>query len=80
MTLHKMTKKAEIHAFWDEEAKVWYAESEDIPGLVTEAATQQELLLKIKAIIPDLLELNGMKTPLPALELVSHQSLGQLSS
>ncbi|MDB9536924.1 DUF1902 domain-containing protein [Dolichospermum planctonicum CS-1226] len=26
-----------VHAFWDEEAQVWTASSEDVPGLVTEA-------------------------------------------
>ena len=29
-------KPYQVEAFWDREAQVWVAESEDIPGLVTE--------------------------------------------
>jgi predicted RNase H-like HicB family nuclease len=28
-----------VTAIWDDEAKVWVAESDDVPGLVTEAPT-----------------------------------------
>jgi hypothetical protein len=28
-----------VEAFWDAEAEVWVATSEDIPGLVTETST-----------------------------------------
>ena len=38
--------------------KVWVAESEDIPGLVTEAATQTQLIEKLKTMVPELLILN----------------------
>lgn len=31
--------KFQIQAFWDSEAQVWVATSEDVPGLVTEAST-----------------------------------------
>jgi predicted RNase H-like HicB family nuclease len=51
----------EIHAFWDEEASVWVAESEDVKGLVTEADTFEELREKLQRIIPELLEANGVK-------------------
>ena len=59
----KVPKVFEIHAMWDEEAKVWVATSEDVPGLVTEAATQPVLLENLRELIPELLELNGV-TPL----------------
>jgi hypothetical protein len=29
----------EIHAVWDDEANVWVADSDDVPGLIAEAAT-----------------------------------------
>lgn len=51
----------EVHAFWDEEASVWVAESEDVKGLVTEADTFEELREKLQRIIPELLEANGTK-------------------
>jgi hypothetical protein len=45
-----------VRAEWDDEAKVWVATSEDI-GLVTEAATQEELKEKALAMIQELLAL-----------------------
>jgi predicted RNase H-like HicB family nuclease len=46
----------DITATWDDEAKVWVAESSDVPGLATEAATKEELVEKLKVVIPELLE------------------------
>ncbi len=43
----------------DIDAEVWVATSEDIPGLVTEAGTPNELCEKLMEIVPDLLELNA---------------------
>jgi predicted RNase H-like HicB family nuclease len=51
----------EVRAHWDADAKAWWAESDDIPGLVTEATTFDELVSNVCALIPDLLELNGEK-------------------
>jgi hypothetical protein len=48
----------EIHAEWDEDAAVWVATSEDVPGLVTEAANMALLVERLKKIIPELMELN----------------------
>jgi predicted RNase H-like HicB family nuclease len=50
-----------IRAEWDEEAKVWVATSDDVPGLVTEQATMEGLIEKLKIIIPELLEANGLR-------------------
>lgn len=49
----------DVHAFWDDEAGVWVAQSEQIPGLVTEAETVEELSAKLERLIPELLELNA---------------------
>lgn len=45
-----------VRATWDPEASYWVAESPDIPGLATGAATLNELAAKIPGIIQDLLE------------------------
>ena len=49
-----------IHAEWDDEAGVWVATSDDVPGLATEADTQEQLIAKLKTLIPELLEANGI--------------------
>ena len=54
-----MIKPYCVHAQWDEEAKVWIASSDDVPGLATEADTTEALVQKLKTLIPELLELNG---------------------
>jgi predicted RNase H-like HicB family nuclease len=52
-----------VTAFWDEEAHVWVAESNDVPGLVTGAGSLEELAAKLKVMIPELLEANGVHVP-----------------
>lgn len=49
-----------IRADWDEEASVWVATSDDVPGLATEGETVEKLIEKLKIIIPELLEANGL--------------------
>jgi predicted RNase H-like HicB family nuclease len=45
-----------VRAAWDDEAKVWYVEDSDVPGLATEADTVDELRQKVLVRIDDLLE------------------------
>ena len=54
-----------VQALWDGEAGVWVAESDDVPGLATEAATLEELLAKLAVMVPELLEENGVALELP---------------
>ena len=54
-----------VRAFWDDEAKVWVATSNDIEGLSVEGATHEELADKVVAAVADLIELNGIETDLP---------------
>ena len=49
-----------IHAEWDDEAEVWVATSDDVPGLVAESETIEVLVLKLKLRVPELLEVNGI--------------------
>ncbi len=48
----------EVRANWDPEAKVWWAESDDVPGLVAETRTHGEMVAELRLLIPELLELN----------------------
>jgi predicted RNase H-like HicB family nuclease len=52
------TKPLFVRAEWDEEASVWVATSDDVPGLATEASTLEDLMEKLKVIIPELLDAN----------------------
>ena len=52
------TKQATVEAVWDNEAKVWVAQSDDVPGLVTEAESSEALLQKLRVLIPELLDAN----------------------
>ena len=55
-----MDNKIQVKAFWDSEARVWVAESDDVPGLVTEADTMEQLIDKLHILIPELLQENEM--------------------
>ena len=58
-----MAETYNVRAQWDSEAGVWVAESDDVPGLVAEAASPNLLREKLRVLIPELLELNGALTP-----------------
>lgn len=55
-----MDRKFFVTAEWDDEAGVWYVSDSDVPGLATEASTMDELLRKLRVMVPELLELNGV--------------------
>lgn len=48
-----------INLNWDDEANVWIATSEDIPGLVLESGSFDALLERVRFAVPELLELNS---------------------
>jgi predicted RNase H-like HicB family nuclease len=52
-------KVLNVEAFWDDGSRVWVASSEDVPGLATEAETVEDLIEKLKVMIPELLAANG---------------------
>jgi predicted RNase H-like HicB family nuclease len=53
------TRPLTVRAFWDPEAGVWVATSDDVPGLITEAETRDKLVEKLKVLIPELLDANS---------------------
>jgi predicted RNase H-like HicB family nuclease len=56
---HMNNKPLFVRVEWDEEAGVWVATSDDVPGLATEKETLEGLIEKLKILIPELLEANG---------------------
>jgi hypothetical protein len=52
-------KPIHVIATWNEEAKVWVAESEQVPGLAAEARSPDHLIEKLKGLIPELLNRKG---------------------
>ncbi len=54
-----MPKVLFIRAEWDEDAHVWVATSDDVPGLATEAETLEALSAKLESMVPELLDANG---------------------
>ena len=75
------TKTYSVSCQWDPEASVWYVAESDVPGLVTEAPTLEEMEAKLMRMIPELLELNeGLERPVAVpFELIARKrELAQL--
>jgi len=70
-----MRGRITVTALWDPEARVWVAESADVPGLVAEADTFDALATELELLIPELLELNHVELRRPAIDLVATRSL-----
>ena len=45
---------------WDDEAAVWIATSDDVPGLVMESGSIDALMERVRFAIPELLQLNNI--------------------
>ena len=69
--------KCKVEAFWDEEAKVWVATSDDVTGLATEANSLENLTKKLHNMIPELMISNEIipsnYTGKISLELVTYR-------
>ena len=50
--------KCTVKFVWDSEARVWYTETDDVPGLVLHAPTFDKLVERVCLISPELLEEN----------------------
>lgn len=48
---------------WDPEARVWIAESDDVPGLVLESGSFDALVERVRFAARELLELNQLLPP-----------------
>ena len=58
-----------VQVQWDDQARVWWATSDDVPGLVTEADSLEQLIDNVRAVTPDLLELNGSTVVAPRIAI-----------
>lgn len=47
---------------WDDEAAVWVATSDDVPGLVMESGSLDALIERVRFAIPELLQLNNISS------------------
>ena len=48
-----------IRFFWDDEAAVWIATSQDVPGLVLESGSFDALVERVRIAVPELVSMNG---------------------
>lgn len=62
-----------IKLTWDAEARVWIAESDDVPGLVLESGSFDALIERVRVTVPELLELNGTAPTPVQLRMVSER-------
>ena len=60
--MNKTKKNYNIDYQWDEEAKVWIVTSEDVPGLVLESDSRDDLTGTVRDVVPELVKLNGSLT------------------
>ena len=51
-------RKFTVRCEWDEEAHVWYISDSDVPGLIAEAATVEDMNDLLRERVPELLKLN----------------------
>ena len=49
-----------VNAIWDDDANVFVATSDDIPGLVTEAGSLDSLERKLAVMVPEMIEENAV--------------------
>ena len=48
-----------VKLFWDSDASVWVATSDDIRGLVLESGSLDVLIERVRITVPELLRLNN---------------------
>ena len=60
-----------VNFTWDDEASVWVATSEDIPGLVLESGSFDALVERVRFAAPELITLNGQEPAGATLTIMS---------
>lgn len=72
-----------VKANWDDDANVWYVDHSNLPGLVAEGSSIEELEQNLFNLIPELLELNqellGISNKMPNVPLhIQAQKMEQI--
>lgn len=67
-------KEYKILMTWDNEAAVWVATSDDVPGLALESGSFDALVERVKYAVPELMDLNNRKAPYYHLNFASNRS------
>lgn len=62
-----------VRLIWDDDAGVWVATSDDIPGLVLESGSFDALLERVRFAAPELLALNHTPTTPLSLTFLSER-------
>ena len=57
-----MNRSITIQARWDNQAAVWLATSQDVPGLVVEADTWAAMIDEVRLVIPDLVDMPAQRS------------------
>lgn len=65
-----------VKAEWDPEVSVWVATSDDVPGLVAESPSLEQLRPKVLAMIADMIMENGLESTLSEIpvHIVAHST------
>ena len=64
-----------VKVAYDTEARVWYVESSDLPGLNVEAATVETLHEQLSLSVADLIEASGEEGDFDIpIEIIAHSS------
>ena len=62
-----------IKLFWDNDAAVWTATSENLPSLALEAGSVDALIERVKYIVPELLEIEDIKVDYCDLDFITER-------
>lgn len=62
-----------VRATWDDEARVWVAESDDVPGLVLESGSMDALIERLRYAVPEMLALNGVGKNTVQMSIISQR-------
>ena len=63
--------QCKVKILWDNEADIWVAKSDDLPGLALESGSCDALIEKVKYIVPELMDMNDMKADFCDLNFVA---------
>ena len=63
--------QCKVKILWDNEADIWVAKSDDLPGLALESGSCDALIEKVKYIVPELLDMNDIKADFCDLNFVA---------